>query len=931
MRKATEMKKLGSIIFTFVFACVLTAIGAGFSFADETPDRAPLRVLFPQVEGFSMTDEDGSHRGLVVDYLNEIAKYTGWEYEYVTVSDDFALSNFTSGEYDLLGGTYYVAEAASRIAYPEYSCGPSKSVLFSRWDDGSIRGYDYTDLNGKTIAVSARAAENVRRLEGFLATENIDCTIKKYTSDQFVDGSLKHLLDSGQVDLLLGNAVDNTGAYRPVVILDGQPHYLVTTVGNQDVLDGLNWALEHIMEANPNFAEEAYARNFPDADINMYRINHQERLYVEKKKSITVALPCDYSPLSAGGNSEEGRADGVVYRFLDRIEAFSGLNVDCLYVESHGAALDALRGGQADMLGFFLGDEDDAAQAGLALSSSYATFSNLVARNKLVAYPSEDLRYVALEGTQIPDDVPTGDVRYVKSEREALNMVDKGQVDVVFGLSVQIEGAMQQGAYSNVVPVSLTGSATDICFALPRPADPDLLTIVNKSLNSMSVNAKAAAVEENRITAGYGTLTLVDYLSANPMLVAGLAAVTVLLILAIAVGVTRSRVRAADMRVEAERVAAEGRAKSEFLSRMSHEIRTPMNAVVGITDVLDMQKDDPEALRKNIARLRASSDYLLSLLNDVLDTSRVENGMMDIAYEPFSLTENVAELQDMMQAQADARIIDLQVVTKVSHEGVVGDSLRLKQVLSNLLSNAIKFTPEGGVVRLVVEETGFDGERATFFFGVADSGVGIPPEDQRRIFNAFAQVGSAASKSQGTGLGLPLCQSLVRLMGGELQVRSELGSGSEFSFSLVFAMGTPEPRRDRSVDRELFKGFHILLVEDGSVNAAITTNVLELHGARVTWAIDGRQAVDLFAASRLGEFDAVLMDMRMPVMDGVEATRAIRLLPRSDAREIPIVAMTANAFKESEDAARDAGMNEFVTKPLDIDEVFDVLGRLLKR
>ncbi|WP_418832090.1 ATP-binding protein [Paraeggerthella sp.] len=906
-------------------------MGAGLAFADESPDRAPLRVLFPQVEGFSMTDEDGSHRGLVVDYLNEIAKYTGWEYEYVTVSDDFALSNFTSGEYDLLGGTYYVAAAASRIAYPEYSCGPSKSVLFSRWDDGSIRGYDYADLNGKTIAVSARATENVRRLEGFLATENIDCTIKKYTIDEFVDGSLEYLLDSGEVDLLLGNAVDNTGAYRPAAIFDGQPHYLVTTPENQDVLDGLNWALEHIMEANPNFAEEAYARNFPDADINMYRVNHQERLYVEKKKSITVALPCDYSPLSVGGNSEDGRVGGVVYRFLDRIEAFSGLNVDCLYVESYSAALDALRSGQVDMLGFFLGDEDDAAQAGLALSSSYATFSNLVARNKLVAYPSENLRYVALEGTQIPSDVPTGDVRYVKSEHEALNMVDKGQADVVFGLSVQIEGAMQQGVYSNVVPVSLTGSATDICFALPRPADPDLLTIVNKSLNSMSVNEKAAAVEENRITAGYGTLTLVDYLSANPMLVAGLAAVTVLLILAIAVGVTRSRVRAADMRVEAERVAAEGRAKSEFLSRMSHEIRTPMNAVVGITDVLDMQKDDPEALRKNIARLRASSDYLLSLLNDVLDTSRVENGMMDIAYEPFSLTENVAELQDMMQAQADARIIDLQVVTKVSHEGVVGDSLRLKQVLSNLLSNAIKFTPEGGVVRLVVEETGFDGERATFFFGVADSGVGISPEDQRRIFNAFAQVGSAASKSQGTGLGLPLCQSLVRLMGGELQVRSELGSGSEFSFSLVFAMGTPEPRRDRSVDRELFKGFHILLVEDGSVNAAITTNVLELHGARVTWAIDGRQAVDLFAASRLGEFDAVLMDMRMPVMDGVEATRAIRLLPRSDAREIPIVAMTANAFKESEDAARDAGMNEFVTKPLDIDEVFDVLGRLLKR
>ena len=925
------MKKLGSFILACAFACVLTAMGTGLAFADESSDRAPLRVLFPQTEGFSMTDEDGTHHGLVVDYLNEIAKYTGWEYEYVPVSGDSSLDSFLSGEYDLLGGTYYVAAATSKIAYPEYSCGPSKSVLFSRWDDESIRGYEYADLNGKTIAVAARAAENLRRLEGFLATENIDCTIEKYTSDQFVDGSLRYLLDSGEVDLLLGSAVENTGAYRPAVVFDGQPHYLVTTAGNQEVLDGLNWALEHIMEANPSFAEEAYVRNFPDADINMYHVNHQERRYVENKKSITVALPRDYSPLSIGDGSGGERMDGVACRFLDRVEAFSGLNVDCLYVESYAAALDAVRSGEADMLGFFLGGEDDAIEAGLALSSPYATLSNLIARNKLVSYPSEDLRYVALEGTQVPDDVPAEDVLYVRTEHEALNMVDKGRADVVFGLSAQIEGALQQGAYSNVVPVSLTNSVTDICFALPRPADPDLLTVVNKSLNSMPVDEKTAAIEEHRIAAGYGTLTLIDYLNANPMLVAGLAATAVLLILIVAVAVTRSRLRAADMRVEAERVAAEGRAKSEFLSRMSHEIRPPMNAVVGITDVLDRQKDDPEALRKNIARLRASSDYLLGLLNDVLDTSRVESGMMDIAHEPFSLAEVVAELQDMMQAQADARAVDLQVMTEISHEGVMGDSLRLKQVLSNLLSNAIKFTPAGGVVRLIVKETDFDGERVTLFFGVGDNGVGIAPEDQKRIFEAFTQVGSTAAKSQGTGLGLPLCQSLVRLMGGELQVRSELGSGSEFSFSLVFAIGTPESRRDRSVDRELFKGFHILLVEDGSVNAAITTNVLELHGARVTWAIDGQQAVDQFAESRLGEFDAVLMDMRMPVMDGVEATRAIRLLPRSDAREIPIVAMTANAFKESADAAHDAGMNEFVTKPLDIDELFDVLDRLLKR
>lgn len=253
--------------------------------AEEEQPRV-LRVAFPHVEGMTETAEDGTRYGLVVDYLNEIAKYTGWEYEYVDTTGDTLLDEFQAGEYELMGGNYYMPGFEEFFAYPDYNTGYSKAILLARQDDHSIKSSRLESLNGKTIGVYERAAENIRRLEEFLAINGLECTIRPYKLEDFVDGNLYPYLENGDVDLLLGNNAEVDSDYRVVATFDSQAYYLVTNVGNQEVLDGLNMALEKINESCPDFAEEHYAENFPGRLAADIQLNEKELEYIQDRKSV---------------------------------------------------------------------------------------------------------------------------------------------------------------------------------------------------------------------------------------------------------------------------------------------------------------------------------------------------------------------------------------------------------------------------------------------------------------------------------------------------------------------------------------------------------------------------------------------------------------------------------------------------------------------
>lgn len=892
-----------------------------------------LRVPFPQVTGMTETTPDGRRQGLVVDYLNEIAKYTGWEYEYIDTDSDNMVEEFLEGKYDLMGGNYYSPGFEEFFAYPDYNIGYSKAVLMARKDDSSINSHDLRSLNGKTIGVYERAQENTRRLKEYLSMHDLDCEIRTYSYEQLTEnGKLYPYLENGEVDLLLGNGFEDPMDFRIVTSFDSQPYYIVTNVGNQEILDGLNMAMEKIADSNPNFGAKQYEENFSNEGSIDIQLSEAEQDYVRNRDAVTVAVPENYHPLFCL-NATDNLHKGIVPDTLEKIAEFTGLTFTYVYTDTYGDALNMVRQGKADLLCFYMGTEEESIRQGLTLTSPYVNMNNIVVRNKTSSYPDEGLVCAVVNGQELPVGIEAAEVRKYPTVTEALRAVNKGEADFIYGLVSRFELDIQRYHFSNLVPVTLVNDRSDLSFALERPSDPDLLTILNKAINSLSSKERSTILDRNLISIGTNELSLMELIYAYPVAFVVVLTLFLSVLSVFLFGIYRARMRAALMKSNLEKAEAESRAKGEFLSRMSHELRTPMNAVIGLTDLTGMMAGVPPEVQENLSKLRTASHYMLDLINDILDMSRIDSGKLSLAKEPFSLESILDGIRMMMESEAQRKGLIFTLEKNLVHSGLVGDGIRLRQVLINLLSNAFKFTPAGGNVYLRVTEEGGTEEEASFTFRVIDTGTGITPEDQKRIFESFEQVGTSYSKSQGTGLGLAISRSIVRKMGGELKVSSQPREGSEFFFTVtlplknsaeIFACGQNVQPGDK-----LLEGIPILMAEDNDLNADIAAQLLEIQGAKVSRSVNGRQAVEMFSESRPGEFRVILMDIQMPEMNGLDAARAIRSLDRPDAADIPIVAMTANTFTEDVDEAMAAGMNEFIPKPLDVNYLYRLLRELL--
>ena len=375
-------------------------------------------------------------------------------------------------------------------------------------------------------------------------------------------------------------------------------------------------------------------------------------------------------------------------------------------------------------------------------------------------------------------------------------------------------------------------------------------------------------------------------------------------------------------------------AKREFLFNMSHDIRTPMNAIIGFTALAQTHIDDRGQVEDYLKKISVSSQHLLSLINDVLDMSRIESGKVTLEAKPVHLPELVHELRDIVQAVVSDKDLSLTLDTVgVENEDVIADPLRLEQILINVLANAVKFTPDGGQIGLwIVQKDTAPAGYADFEFHIKDNGIGMSEEFQKHIFEQFARERtSTVSKIQGTGLGMAITKSLVDMMGGRITVKSEQGKGSEFTISLRFPIGEAKTEQTPPAAKaSASAGKKLLVVEDNELNLEIASTLLKEAGFAVDTAENGKVAVEKVEAASADRYDLILMDIQMPEMDGYEATRRIRALPDTKKAALPIVAMTANAFEDDRKNALRAGMNGHIAKPLDIQKLFQVLSELLK-
>ena len=430
----------------------------------------------------------------------------------------------------------------------------------------------------------------------------------------------------------------------------------------------------------------------------------------------------------------------------------------------------------------------------------------------------------------------------------------------------------------------------------------------------------------------------VQGISALVILVFAILAAMVFLGGFLLIGLERKS-RESDALREAARIAEKSSAaKSEFLSNMSHDIRTPMNAIIGFTNLALRDPSDTPQVTEYLGKIRSSSDHLLSLINDVLEMSRIESGKIELEEAPCLLPEILRDLHTIIIGQVEAKQQELTMdEVNVVNEGVCCDKLRLNQVLLNLLSNAVKYTPDGGTIAVRVEQLeSEDPERGVYEFRVKDNGIGMTPEFAAKVFDAFEREHtSTVSRIQGTGLGMAITKSIVELMGGEIWVNTEKGNGSEFVFRVSFRLWAEQPEQsaksgESAAPTVSFAGRRLLLVDDIEMNREIAVAVLEMNDFTVEEACDGTEAVEKVTHAEPGYFDAVLMDVQMPTMNGYEATRAIRASGTPNAN-IPIIAMTANAFEEDKKAALAAGMDGHVAKPIDVEKLMGVLGTILQK
>lgn len=929
---------LAAVLAAFCTAGLPGAAGSGSARAAEAPQAASgqaspsaesegrrvVSVAFPEAEGLSMINDAGVRSGLVYDWLVEIAKYTGWEYEFVDGEANALLEEAASGGIELVGGMYYREQLEDRFDYSTFTMGSNRALLICREEDKTIASFDLHTLDGKTIGAYENNPEKIRRLENFIAFNNLNCEVLRLDLDAF-----ENCLENGTADLIVGGDTQMKDGCRVVAEFEGEPYYFALREGSE-LMPELDEAMRQIYAADPGFARTLYDDYFPKEYASPIQFSDADRAFVDQHETVRVAVVADQYPLYY---QRDGSYQGIAKDMFDLIAQRTGLSFRFVHADTYEGAIEQVLSGDADVMGCFMDGSAVAAERGFALTKPYSSLDEVVFRNKLAAQPTDGSVVAQVEGRANPVEEASEVVRFSTYE-ECLEAVNTGHADLTSMPAAYAESLFTNRSYSNVTPTTSEHRATEFTLALPEPVDSSLYSVLSKAVNSFSDDEIGDVLTRNTAPVGGRSATVESFVSDNPLLVVALSLVFFVLVGAIAIVVTSAKVRSRMMKLKLEKAEETGQAKADFLSRMSHEIRTPMNAIIGLSNVASLSGEATPAIRSDLEKINTSAQFLLSLVNDILDMSKIENDKMHIELAPLRLRTLAERLNSMFCFQAEEKGISFEVVCTCD-DVVVGDDVRLQQVLANLVSNAFKFTEAGGNVTLRIEERGRGASNVLFRFSVTDDGAGIQPEDLERIFVSFEQAAENHRNAQGTGLGLAISSNLVRLMGGRLEVESRPGAGSEFHFTLSLPLGSERDAVDVVVlsgedapEPRSLKGTYALLAEDNDLNAEIAAALLDMEGIAVDRAANGREAVEMFAANA-ERYDFVLMDVKMPVLDGLGAAREIRGLDRVNAQTVPIVALTANTFKEDRDDAKAAGMDGFIPKPFDAQQLYDTLRSFL--
>ena len=871
----------------------------------------------------------GEHKqGAGYEYLQKISYITGWKYKYVYGSFKKCLDMLADGEIDILGSVSYTPERAESIDFSTYAEGTERYWIYTREDHANLADGDLKQMNGCRIG-AADGSYQKELLEKWLDSHQIQAEVvvcKDY--DEMIEK-----LDADELEALVIPALSVNSDFIAIADIGVDDCYFGVSKSRPDLLKELNSALEEINNTETDYSSKLYARYEGKAVIN-YVLNKEEKQWLDAhENTIRVGYLKDNLPFCG---EENGKLTGILGTVLDTVQEKYGITIKVVPCSTGVQMNEKLQSGEIDIAGPIIQDFYTQEQFQVVLTDEIFDITPVVIY-KGNEY-SSSLSTIAATETSLYSELmvsllfPDAEIKQYETQEECLEAVANGKVEATVIPSSKIN-ILNESPLTKSLSFAEMAKRQELAMFTTRE-NRRAATIINKAIDQSSNILNGVVLAQNSVSEK--KMTLRDVLAEYAGFAVGVSSVIIFVLLLLVYSLSVSRKKQMEALKEAQDANAANIAKTTFLNHMSHDIRTPMNAIIGFTDIAMKRKPDKE-VENCLKKIRQSSEYLMTLINDVLDISRIESGKLEYKPVPVDLRDMIDTVLSIARGYTENRDLNLYVSREeLKNPYLMADELRIREVLLNIISNAVKFTKDGGSISFVAENCpGNDEHHMIVRYRISDTGIGMSEEFQSRIFDEFSQEnGGARTSYKGTGLGMAIAKQYVDLMGGKIEVSSRQGIGSTFTVEIPLLIAehvqTEEKKKIRK-DMDLH-GLHILLAEDNDLNAEIAVALLEEQGMTVTRTADGKSALAQFCDAAPGTFDLILMDIMMPEMNGYETTKAIRnLSDRPDGKKIPIIAMTANAFAEDVQAALKAGMDDHVAKPVDMSILIYVITKYIDR
>ena len=900
--------------------------------AAETASAKVVRVGSFE-DTFNYVNEKGARKGYGYELLETLSGYAGWQFEYVTCDWSDCFEKLKNGEIDIIGGISYTEDRTQEMLFSDEPMGVEKYYLYADLSRADISASDFKTLNGKKIGVLMGTEPEVMLAEWEekygLKTEHVNISNNE---------DVKQKLANHEIDCFV-SLEESFWAERGISTITrvGESGiYYAINKNRPDIKEELDDAMRALDEAVPFYTADLYKRYF-SMDYTPI-LTGEEKAWLRKHGATRMGFLASDSGVSTF-DPATGEFTGVITDYIQFAADCLGnqeLEFQLVGYDSKEAELDALKSGEIDMI-FHCDQNPNLAEEYHFACTNTTWTSNLMAVTNKQHFNENNVNRIAVPQNKLSLKkylafyYPQWEIVDCDTQEDAARLVKDGQADCfVTGISSENKYSKKYSFYS--VPLV---NPVRSCFAV-NSGNRSLLSILNKTIKAMPVNMLAGALAMYKSSAR--KVTLSDFIKDNffkVMLISSIAVAVVLLTILMLLQKARkaeaaARKAASDtqelnakLQVAVEKAESANRAKSTFLSNMSHDIRTPMNAIIGFTTLALSNIDDTDRVKDYLGKTLASSNHLLSLINDVLDMSRIESGKIHLEEVEVNLSDVLHDLKTIVSGQIYAKQLELYMdAMDVTDEDVYCDKTRLNQILLNLLSNAIKFTPAGGTVSVRVRQlAGKVRGCGQYEFRIKDNGIGMSQEFAQKIFEPFERERtSTVSGIQGTGLGMAITKNIVDMMGGTIEVQTAQGKGTEFTVCVPMRAQTEQRPVEKITELE---GLKALVVDDDFNTCDSVTKMLVKVGMRAEWTLSGKEAV-LRARQSIEMSDvyhAYIIDWRLPDMNGIEVTRQIRSLHD----DTPIIILTAYDWSDIEVEAKAAGVTAFCAKPMFMSDLRETL------